>query len=412
MITTSIISLVILILLSSFFSGAEIALSSLNPIKVKTLVKQRKKGSKTLARLKEKSERTIITILIGNNIVNVASASLATYIATEKFGSKGLGIATGVMTLIILVFGEITPKTLATTHAERVSLFIARPILILSYIFYPLIVIFDAFASLISRLFKTRKRKGISETEIKTMLEFGVAEKVIDEEEKDIMHQAIRFSDIKAETTMTPLKKVFRLPAATPAKDALEPMLDSGFSRAPIYEGQDKKITGIVLLKDVMYYIHEKEGDKLLSEIATDPIFVPRKMEIDDVFKAFKAQQKHIALVEDEEKDEIIGLVTMEDLLEELMGEITDESDITPNTIIRISENTIAVHGDTLVSEINSFFQTSLPMKKKSLRLYELIKNNFPEYKQGAQLKMGNIVFILDKVDDDKIMKVRIKKKG
>lgn len=412
MTTLAIVSLVILILLSSFFSGAEIALSSLNPIKVKTLVKQRKKGAKTLARLKEKSERTIITILIGNNIVNVASASLATLVATEQFGSSGLGIATGVMTLIILVFGEITPKTLATTHAERVSLVIARPILILSYVFYPLIVIFDTFASLISRLFKTRKRKGISEMEIKTMLEFGVEEKVIDEEEKDIMHQAIKFSDIKAETTMTPLKTVFMLPASASVKDALEPMLDSGFSRTPIYEGQDKKITGIALLKDVMYYINEGEADKPLGEIAVDPIFVPAEMEIDDVFKAFKAQQQHIALVRDEAASKIIGLVTMEDLLEELMGEITDESDITPNTIIRVSENTIAVHGDTLVTEINGFFQSSLPVKKKSLRLYELIKNNFPEYKQGAKLKMGNIMFFLDKVDDDMIMKVRIRKKG
>ncbi|MBU1178709.1 hemolysin family protein [Patescibacteria group bacterium] len=411
MITTSIIFLVILVLLSSFFSGAEIALSSLNPIKVKTLVKQRKKGAKTLARLKERSERTIITILIGNNVVNIASASLATYIATEKFGSKGLGIATGVMTLIILVFGEITPKTLATANAERISLLIARPILILSYIFYPLIVIFDTFASLIGRLFKTRKRKGISETEIKTMLEFGVEENVIDEEEKDIMHQAIKFSDIKAEETMTPLKNIFMLPEDTTVQDALEPMLASGFSRAPIYEGRDKNITGIALLKDVMHYINEGEKDIPLSEIEIDPILVPAEMGIDDVFKAFKAQQKHIALVKGGGEKQILGLVTMEDLLEELMGEITDESDITPNTIIRTSENTIAVHGDTLVAEINSFFQISLPLKKKSLRLYELIKNNFPQYEQGARLAMGNLTFILDKVDNDKILKVRIRKK-
>ena len=407
----AIVALVVLILLSSFFSGAEIALSSLNSIKVKTLVKQRKKGSKTLARLKDKSERTIITILIGNNIVNVASASLATYVATEKFGSKGLGIATGVMTLIILIFGEITPKTLATTHAEKISLVIAKPILILGYVFYPLIVAFDYFARLVSRLFKTRKRKGISETEIKTMLEFGVEEKVIDPEEKDIMHQAIKFSDIKVETTMTLLKDIFMLPADTTANAALEPTLESGFSRVPIYEGENKKITGIALLKDIMHFINEQEETTPLEEIAFDPIFVPADMEIDDVFKVFKAQQKHIALVKDEEKNVVIGLVTMEDLLEELMGEITDESDITANTIIRVSEDTIAAHGDTLVAKVNNFFQTSLPVKKKSLRLYELIKNNFPEYQQGKKLKMGNIIFILDKVDDDKIMKVRIRKK-
>ena len=407
----AIASLVVLILLSSFFSGAEIALSSLNPIKVKTLVKQRKKGAKTLARLKEKSERTIITILIGNNVVNVASASLATYVATEQFGSKGLGIATGVMTLIILVFGEITPKTLATTHAEKISLWIGKPLLILSYIFYPLIVIFDAFAGLINRLFKTPKRKGISETEIKTMLEYGVEEKVIDPEEKDIMHQAIKFSDIKAKETMTSLDNIFMLPNNSTAQSALEPMLESGFSRAPIHESKNKDITGTILLKDVMHYINEKEGDKTLSEIAIDPIFVSADMRTDDVFKAFKANQQHIALVKDEEKDEVVGLVTMEDLLEELMGEITDESDITPNTIIRVSHNTIAVHGDTLVLQINSFFQISLPVKNKKLRLYELIKNNFPKFGQGSKLRMGNIVFILDKVDDEKILKVRIRKK-
>jgi len=410
MTSLAITSLVILILLSSFFSGAEIALSSLNAIKVKTLVKQRKKGAKTLAKLKERAEKTIITILIGNNIVNVASASLATYVATEKFGSSGLGIATGVMTLIILVFGEITPKTLATTHAEKISLAIAKPLLILGYVLYPLIIAFEQFANLVSKLFKARQQKAISETEIKTMLEFGVEEKVIDPEEMDIMYHAIKFSDIKVETTMAPLANIFMLPNNMTAQDALEPMLDSGFSRAPVYQGHDKKITGIALLKDVMQAISAEEGTRTLQEIAVDSLTVANDLKIDDVFKAFKAHQKHIALVEDKKQAEIVGLVTMEDLLEELMGEITDESDITPNTIIRIDENTIAVHGDTLVSEVNSFLQTTLPVKKKTLKLYELIKNNFTIYEQGKQLKIGNITFFLDNVQDDKIIKLRIKK--
>jgi putative hemolysin len=406
---SEIIILAILIILSAFFSGSEVAIVSVNHVKARTLEKQGLPGSKALRRLKDNSRKTIITILIGNNIVNIAAASMATVIATEAYGSSGLGIATGVMTLVVLVFGEITPKTFASTHSDKVALAIARPIEILSYLLYPLIIFFEWVSIFMSKLVKVKKHEPVTESEIKTMIEFGVEKKIIEPEEKYIMDRAFKFSEITAYEAMTPLKDAFVLNNRLNVKKALDKIIENGYSRVPVYTGSKKNITGVVFIKDILEVIHEKKYKKALKDVATEPLFVPKYIAIDDLFKVFQTKQRHIAIVKDDEN--VLGLVTLEDLLEELVGEITDESDVTPNTIIRVNKNTIVAHGNTLVTKINKFFNVALPTRKKDMELYEFVKQHVKKPSISKKFRIGEITFILEDVRDNEILKIRIIKK-
>lgn len=404
------IILVILIVLSAFFSGSEVALLSISNIKVKTYLKEGKRGAKALSRLKENPRRMIITILIGSNVATIAAASMAALMVTEKFGSSGLGIATGVMTLIILIFGEITPKTFAITYAGRISLAISNPLLVMSYVLYPLVILLEWISNRMIKLVKIKKLEPITEAEIKTMIDFGVEKKVIEPQEKHIMESAFKFSDISAFEIMTPFDKIFSLNGNSTIKNSFGKIVKSGFSRIPIYTNRKENITGIIFIKDVVKAVSKKEYRKKLKDLSMDPIFVSKDIFIGDLLKIFENRQTHIALVKDDDK--AIGLVTHEDLLEELVGEITDESDITPGTIIRIDKNTIVAHGDTLVEKINRFLNTSLPMKSSDIKLNELILNYLKRPRRNSKVKIGQLNIILEDVRDGQILKVRIIKRS
>ncbi|MBU1245577.1 MAG: DUF21 domain-containing protein [Nanoarchaeota archaeon] len=211
MLSGQIITLIILIILSAFFSGIEVALISLSMVKVRTFLRQKKKGSEALYRLKQNPHRLIITILIGNNLVNIGAAALATVIFTNIFGSSGVGIATGIMTFLILVFGEITPKTFATHNAEKVSLTVARLVEILSYILYPFVRFFEAISRLVLLPFKSGEKKKISEEELRTIVTISKEEGLLSVEAAEMIRNILRFEKIKTLKIMTPKKdKVFR----------------------------------------------------------------------------------------------------------------------------------------------------------------------------------------------------------
>jgi len=198
MLGTQIIILVVLVFLSAFFSGVETALMSVNQIKVKSLVKQGKKGAVVLYRIKNNPHKLIITILIGNNLVNIGATAFATVMFIHLFGSNGVGIATGIMTFVILTFGEITPKTFASQNAQRISLLVARPIEILSFILSPLVWFFEKIAKLMSKLLGSKKEAIISETELETIVTLGRKEGILEKETAEIMHNVLKFGGTMA----------------------------------------------------------------------------------------------------------------------------------------------------------------------------------------------------------------------
>lgn len=319
--------LIILIVLSGFFSGSEVALLSVTNARVRSYLNEKRKGSAALNRLKSRPRRTIITILIGNNVVNISAASLTAVITAEYLESTSLGLTAGILTLVLLIFGEITPKTISSRYAGQISLLISRPIEILQYILFPLVLLLEHIARGMEKFIKLKKHEPITEAEIKAMIEFGVEKQVIEPEEQYIMHRVLEFSDTSAQEVMVPMKKVFSVERNLKLFDAIQQIIDSGFSRIPVYQNNKHNITGIAMAKDIARELVLEKGHKRISEIAQPPIVVNSGIKIDDLFKIFKQKHVHIAVVKNRKTKKAIGIVTLEDLLEELVGEIEDESD-------------------------------------------------------------------------------------
>ena len=319
--------LLILLLLSGFFSGAEVALLSITEVKIRTFLKEDKKGARALCKLKESPRRMIIIILIGNNIVNVSAASMTAIIAVEHFGSGGLGLATGLLTLLILIFGEITPKTFANRNSGAISLLISRPIYYFGVVIYPIVIFLEWITTMMHKLVKIPDQESITEAEIKEMIQFGVEKQVIEPEEQYIINKALRFSDTSAKEIMVPFKDVFTLHGGKRISQVMGKIITSGYSRIPIYKTDKREIVGVAMVKDIARELAKNKGNTTLEDVAREPIFINEDLRIDYLFKIFQKKHVHISIVVDKKKN-AVGIATLEDLMEELVGEIEDESDV------------------------------------------------------------------------------------
>jgi len=319
--------LFVLLLLSGFFSGSETALIGIGKIRARALLKRGVRGAETIDKLANEPEAILTTVLIGNNIVNIAAAAIATSIAIDFFGSYGVGIATGVMTLLILIFAEIMPKTIAVHHAERISILISKPLGILTSIFQPLIkavsVITAAFEKLLG--FKLHRKRLMTEEEMETMLDIGEEEGAIEEDEKEMMMGVLKLDEIVVKQVMTPREEMVCLEVNQTLDSAVELIKRSGYSRIPVFKSTKDNIVGILYAKDLL--IKAKEGNVSLRELMKTPHFVLETKTVDDLLREFLRGKFHIAIVVDKE-GRTSGLVCLEDLLEEIVGSIYDEYDV------------------------------------------------------------------------------------
>ncbi|MFA6271620.1 MAG: hemolysin family protein [Patescibacteria group bacterium] len=318
--------LIVLLALAGFFSAAEVALLSVTDVKVRTYLKQKKRGAGTLHKLKKNPRRMIIVVLIGNNVANISAASLTSIIVNDTFGSAALGLATGLLTLLILIFSEITPKTFANRYAGRIALWISRPIYLFGVIIFPITWFLEWITSMMHKMVRVQDQELITETEIKEMIQFGVEKNVIEPHEQYIMNRALKFSDISAKEIMVPLKNVFMLFGQKTISDAMSEIVLSGYSRVPVYESDKREIAGIALVKDIARELVKNKGNIQIRQVAKKPIIVDEDFKIKYLFKIFQRTHVHIAVVVDKQQ-KAVGIATLEDLLEELVGEIEDESD-------------------------------------------------------------------------------------
>jgi len=398
------ILLIILVLFSAFFSGVEMAFFSLSQIKIRKMVACKEKNAKLVAKLKSNPQRLLITVLVGNNFVNIAAASLATVIAIEFFNSSIVGITTGIMTLIILVFGEITPKSISIRHNEKIARLSAKPLFIIEQIFSPLTWLFE-------KLYPKGSLRTpiITEEELRIMASLGVEEGTVQAREAEIIKKVFQLNDITAEDVMTPRSRMFALKENRKLKSVKNKIINSSFSRIPVYKKNTDHITGIIYKNDALISLAKNGGDIILKEIANEPIFVPESKFIDELMRELQAKHTHMAIVVNE-YGEVVGLVTLEDIIEELVGEIVGETDISKEFIKRVDKNTILVHGETEVKHINKFFNTSLDGKYNTISgLIEDELGRIP--KIGQRLKLEGVT--LEVIDADKrtIKKVSINKK-
>lgn len=318
----NILILFVLILLSAFFSAAESALTSIHYVKVKTLLKKGKPGSKILYALKKKPQAMIITILIGNNIVNILASGLSAIIFLEWFGSKGLALSAGVMIFLILTFGEIVPKTLALQNSQKFALFSATPIYYLSFIFYPIIKFYHILIRLINKIVKHKVEKKISEEELKVILSLSKDEGILSKEASKIMQKIVDFEDTKVKRVMTRKENMKIIDGDLSIKKATKIITKKGYSRFPVYLYEENNIVGVVDVDDVLKNI---DSDQKIKDILRPVEFISQDREIGDILYDFEDKSVLMAIVVDG-SGEVIGLVTVEDILEEILGNIFDKS--------------------------------------------------------------------------------------
>lgn len=411
--TAQIIFLLVLLALSGFFSGSETAIISLSDAKVRQLAKEKKRGSATLSLLKQDPHKLLITILIGNNLVNIGASVLATVVFTDFFGSTGLGIATGVMTLLVLIFGEITPKSFATKYSVGISLFVAKPLYILQVLLSPIIWIMDKIVKFLMNMMGSEyNEEDVSEEEIKALIELGAEKGSIEKREKELLKNILQFNDITVEEVMTPRVSIEALSEDSTLQEAIDFVIKKSHSRIPVYEDTIDNVVGIVTIKDILMFSEQYNDNKKLGNCELKkPLIVPVSKKIDVLFKEFQKARTHLAIVLDEYGG-TAGLVTLEDLLEEIVGEIIDESDVEEMPIKSVSDYEIEAHGVTKLEDINDYLGITIKgHEKEAVSALILDKlNRFP--KTGEVIEFPNAKIKVLKMHDNKIMRVSVEKKN
>ncbi len=350
------ILLVFLLILSGFFSSSETALFSLGRTKTRHLVKSEARVNQLIFQMKQDPHRLLSTILIGNNIVNIGASSLATVITLHYFpGRNAVGIATGVMTLLVLVFGEIFPKTVATQKNVLISQLVIYPIYWLSYLFLPVIWLLN----FIPRMAGVEKgAPPLTEEELITFVDVVHEDGEINPEERELIHNIIKLDDLSVSEIMTPSADMFFIERSKEL--ALDRILDSGYTRVPVVDGNIDNTVGVINVKD-LFNEHLKAGGAVdIEKIMREPYFVPEYKKLDQLLKQFKRKKEHAAVVVNE-YGEVVGLVTLEDVLEAIVGDIVDETDIIKPKVVKIKENEWLVSGSADVRLINERLNTSIP---------------------------------------------------
>ena len=308
-------ALAVLIGLSGFFSGLEVALVGVRKSKVIQLFNEGKKGSKALHKLKTNPSWMMSSVNLGNNMVNVGASALATSVAIRLFGDDGLGIAVGVMTFLILVFGEITPKTYCNANATKIALRYAPVLLAFSYAFYPIVKFFEVITKGVVKLTgSSNTPPPITEEEIKGVIDQGLEEKAIEKEEMELVHGALKFDDTVIRSVMTPRTKMFSLNSKMLLFEALSQINQSGHSRIPIFGNTSDDIVGFIHVRDVLKELEKDNKMASLEQIARKPVFASQEKMVSSLLKEMKGRKTHMAIVVDEHGG-VEGLVTLEDLL-------------------------------------------------------------------------------------------------
>ncbi|MFQ5781633.1 MAG: hemolysin family protein [Nitrosopumilus sp.] len=405
-------ALAVLIGLSGFFSGLEVALVGVRKSKVIQLFNEEKKGSKALHKLKTNPSWMMSSVNLGNNLVNVGASALATSIAIRLFGNEGLGIAIGVMTFLILVFGEITPKTYCNANATKIALRYAPVLLAFSYVFYPVVKFFEIITKAVVKMTgSSYAPPPITEEEIKGVIDQGLEEKAIEKEEMELVHGALKFDDTVIRSVMTPRTKMFTLNAKMLLFEALPQINKSGHSRIPIYGETSDDIVGFIHARDVLKELEKDNKMTNLEQIARKPVFVSQEKMVSSLLKEMKGRKTHMAIVVDEHGG-VEGLVTLEDLLEEIVGEIEDETDLTrPTGYEKIDQDTIVTDGDIEIDTINEIFQTKVPEGDDYASLNGLLHERLQDIPQeGDKVEVDELRIIVEKVSKNIPQKIRIEK--
>lgn len=342
--TISLIIIAACIVMSAYFSATETAFSSLNRIRIKNLAEKGNKRARLVEKLSENYDSLLSTILIGNNIVNIASASLATVLFVNFLGSEaGPSVSTAVTTVVVLIFGEVSPKSIAKESPEKFAMFSAPILNVLVKLLTPFNFLFGKWKKLLSRLFKSSDETGITEEELLFIVEEAEQDGGIDEQESMLIHSALDFTEQEVVDILTPRISITAVSAKATKAEIAEIFAETAYSRIPVYDESIDNIIGIIYQKDFHNYVYHTDKD--ISEIIRPILYVHKNKKIGVLLKELQQKKMHFAVVLDEFGG-TTGIVTLEDILEELVGEIWDEHDeVNPEIEVRAEENEVIALG-------------------------------------------------------------------
>ena len=365
--TSPIIQLVIVIILlalSSFFSSSETALTTVSRIKLRSLAEEGNKSAKKVLSVTENPGKLLSTILIGNNIVNISASALTTTLCTAVFGNKFVGIATGILTILVLIFGEITPKTLATRYNVQFSMVFVYPISILMFLLTPAIWLLDRVTGLIFKILRldtSGNGDAMTESELRAIVNVSHEEGVIEKEERFMISNVVDFGDALSKDIMIPRTDMVCADVTSTYEELVDIFKSETFSRIPIYEESKDKVIGILYLKDLFFYsqLHDMK-DFDLKKILRKPLFVYEYQKTSQIFADMKTSSVTMAIVLDE-YGITSGIITMEDLIEEIVGDIRDEYDDYENDFIKeIETNKYDIDASIKLDDLNDALNTKL----------------------------------------------------
>jgi putative hemolysin len=405
MVTEQIIILVVLLVLSGFFSSSEIALFSISRTKVRYLAEQGDKSFKLIRKMKEDPHKLLSTILIGNNVVNVGAAALATSITIGYFPNYAVGVATGVMTLFILIFGEVLPKSFATQNNIVIAKISIYPLYWLSVVLHPVLILLNFIPRITGRI---KKSPTITEDELKSLVEVVQEEGEIKRTEKELIHKIFQFDDTNTSEIMTPRGDMFVIDASQELD--LEAIAKRGFTRIPVIEGDTKAVIGILNVKDLL--LNQAAGDEKIKirEIMREPYFVPENKKLDQLLHQFKNRKTHMAIVVDEHGG-ISGLITLEDALEEIIGEIEDETDRSEPLIVPMRDNEWIVLGKTDIENVNARIGMNIPDSSDYDTFSGYVLGAIGRIPQeGEKLTIGNFLVTVKRKEGVRITEYIVKK--
>lgn len=347
----SVLAIIFLIICSGFFSASETAYTSLNLVRLKRMASEGDKRAESVLKLADNYDRLLSTILIGNNIVNLLSASLATVLFVKWIGNEGVTVSTIVITVVVLLFGEITPKNIGKDHAETVARLFYPILNALMCIFTPLNFLLGAWQKMIDRVVKPGEDHGFTEEELITIVEEAENDGEIDAHESELIRSAIEFTDVAVEEILTPRVDIEAIDVDASEDEIAKVFEACGYSRLPVYQETIDNIVGILHEKD----FYANRGKQPLRSMMTTPMFVMQTAKVSDLLKRLQKSKTHMAVVVDE-YDGVQGIVTMEDILEELVGEIWDEHDEVVEEYREIGENVYLVDGGANLDDMLELF--------------------------------------------------------
>lgn len=395
----------ILLFLSGFFSSAELAMMSLSRFHVDQLVREKRHNARLLLKLKQNPHKLLTTILIGNNLVNIAAAAIATSLAINLFGSMGIGIATGVTTFLVLLFGEIIPKSVAVNKARTMALIFSPVLAFLQFILFPIIFIIDLIASVFTRFFGEPEKEHITEQEVAEIAVLSERQGQIKRREREMIQNVLAFDTRTVEEVMTPRLDVFSLEMHLPLKEAMPQIIASGFSRIPVYDKKMDKMKGVVLVKDLLPLMDRKIK---LQDAMKPVLFVPENKKLDVLLREFQKKKSPFALVIDEH-GLFIGLLTVEDILEELVGEIYDEADKVETRIKKIDKNTFLVSGKASIQNLNDRQNLGIPQQEDYDTLAGYLMDRMGRIPtDGEEFSENNLLFTIERVLGNRIAQVKV----